>query len=155
MFAAVRAAAVEVNQDFTRFRAVARADDAAIFQFVHNARGAAVAEAQAALQQRDARLLFAADDFDALLDDFLVLVNAALIAKAGHRFGKLLVDFDFVTRLALFGDEINNQLNFLVRDERALCAYGLRRVDRKIEHVAAAEEALGAGHVEDRARVDL
>ena len=39
-----------------------------------------VAEAQATLQQRDARFLFAADDFNALLDDLFVLVN-----RAAHR----------------------------------------------------------------------
>src|ERR1035437_2028654 len=48
--AAVGTAAVEVNQDFARLGTVALADDAAIFQFVHDARRAAVAEAQAAVQ---------------------------------------------------------------------------------------------------------
>ena len=42
---------VEVNQDFARFGTPALADDAAVFQFVHDARGAAVTEAQTALQQ--------------------------------------------------------------------------------------------------------
>src|SRR5450755_1852666 len=79
---AVVAFTVQVNQDFARLGAFAFADDAPVLQFVHDARGAAIAEAEAALQQRDARLLFAADDFDALLDDFLVLVNAALVAEA-------------------------------------------------------------------------
>src|ERR1035438_870219 len=71
---AVMTFAVEVNQDFARLGAFALADDAAVFQFIHDASGSAVAEAQATLQQRDARLLFAADDFNALLDDFFVLV---------------------------------------------------------------------------------
>src|SRR5258708_3770754 len=110
---AVVAFAIEVDQDFARLRAFALTDDAAILQFVHDARGAAVAETQAALQQRDTRLLFAADDFDALLDDLLVLVNTAFVAEAGHGFGKLLVDFRLVTRLALLGDEVHRALDFV------------------------------------------
>src|ERR1022692_2685190 len=47
---AVVAFAVQVNQDFARFGAFALADDTAIFQFIHDARGPAVAEAQATLQ---------------------------------------------------------------------------------------------------------
>ncbi len=49
--AAVMAFAVEVDQDFARLGTFALADNAAIFQLVHDARGAAVAEAQATLQQ--------------------------------------------------------------------------------------------------------
>ena len=41
---AVRASAVQINQDVPRLRALARAHNAAIFQFVHDARGASVAE---------------------------------------------------------------------------------------------------------------
>ncbi len=36
---AIRATAVQINQDVARFCAFAGADDAAIFQFVHDARG--------------------------------------------------------------------------------------------------------------------
>src|ERR1051325_2740460 len=56
--AAVGAAAIEVHQDFAGFGAVRWADDAAVFKFIHHARGAAVAQAQAALQERNARFLF-------------------------------------------------------------------------------------------------
>src|SRR5882724_10111243 len=125
--AAIRATLVEVDENFTRLRAVALADDAAVLQFVHDARGAPVAEAQTALQQRHTRLLFAADDLDALLNNLLVLVTAALVAKARRRFGKLLVDFRLVTRLALLRDEIDNVLNLPVRDQRALRPHQPRR----------------------------
>src|ERR1017187_5538550 len=83
--AAVGAPALEIYQDVARLGAFAGADDAAAFQFVHDARGAGVAEAQPPLQQRDAGLLFAADDLDALLDEVLVLVNAAFVAEFGGR----------------------------------------------------------------------
>ena len=51
---AVGVAVVEINENLARLRADARADDPAILNFVHDARGAAVAEFQAALQERDA-----------------------------------------------------------------------------------------------------
>ena len=85
---AVCAAAVQINEDVARLGAFAGADDAAVLQFIHDARGAAIAEAQAALEQRDAGLLFAADDFDAVLDDLLVLVNAALLIGVAGRRGR-------------------------------------------------------------------
>ena len=56
-------------------------DDAALFEFVHDAGGAGVAQTQAALHQGDARFLFAADDFDALLDEVLVFVAAAFASN--------------------------------------------------------------------------
>src|SRR5665213_3828788 len=133
--AAVRAAAVEVNQNVARLRAFAGADDAAIFQFVHDARGAGVAEAQAALHERDARLLFAADDLDALLDNFLVLVNAAFVSEFSDGFGKLLVDFRLVGGLALLGDEVNDILQFLIGNQCALGTDQFPGAGRQIEHV--------------------
>src|SRR2546428_6965813 len=72
---AISAGAVEIDQDVARFGAFARADDAAVFQFVHDTRGTRVTEAQTALEQGDARLLLAADNFDALLNQALVLIG--------------------------------------------------------------------------------
>ena len=65
--AAVRIASVQVDEDVARFAAIARTDDAAILQFIHDACGAPITEAQAALEDGDAGLLLAADDFDAIL----------------------------------------------------------------------------------------
>ena len=42
---AIRAGAVEIDQDIARFGAFVRADNAAVFQFVHDAGGACVAKA--------------------------------------------------------------------------------------------------------------
>jgi hypothetical protein len=58
----IRSAAIEVNQDVSRLSSFARTDNAAVFQFIHNARRSGVSEPEAALHQRDARFLFAADD---------------------------------------------------------------------------------------------
>ena len=109
---AVGAGAIEINEDVAGFGAFARADDAAVFQFIHDAGGAGVAEAQAALHEGDAGLLFAADDFDALLDEVLVLVAAGFVAEVDRGLGKLLVDFQFVAGLALPGDEIHEVAGF-------------------------------------------
>jgi hypothetical protein len=48
--------------------------------------------------------LLAADDLDALLDEFLGLVNASMVLEAPTGACKLLVDFEFVAGLGLFGD---------------------------------------------------
>src|SRR5437870_914773 len=71
----IRPCSIQINQYISRLGALTGADDAAVFQFVHDAGGAAIAEAQTPLQERDAGFLFAPNHFDALLDDLLVLVN--------------------------------------------------------------------------------
>src|SRR5438093_6727188 len=47
---------IQVNQNVPRLRPFARADDPAVFQFIHDARRPPIAEAQAPLQQRHAGL---------------------------------------------------------------------------------------------------
>src|ERR1017187_4176949 len=151
--AAVGAAAVEVYQDFARLGTLTGADDAAALKLVHDARGAGVAEAQPALHQRDAGFLFVTDDFDALLDEFLVLINPALDVRIRGRFGKLFVNFHFVTRFALLGDEFNDVLQGRVGDERALRPLEIAGTGRQVEHVAFAEEFVRAHRVENCPRV--
>ena len=56
--------------------------------------------------------------------------------------------------LALLLPVAGDELDLLVRHEHALGADRLGHVRRLPEEVAAAEELLGAGHVDDRARVD-
>src|SRR5437899_9296592 len=127
---AIGAGAVEVDENVARFSAFAGADDAAVFEFVHDAGGAAIAEAEASLQERDAGFLFAANDLDALLNNFLVFVAAAFAIETAGWLGELLMDFHFVTRFALFGDPIDYVLNLLVGDERALGANQFGRAGR-------------------------
>ena len=45
--------------------------------------------------------------------------------------------------------------DLVVADEHALHADRTRQVDRLVEHVAAADEVLGAGRIEDGPRVDI
>src|SRR5579872_6228013 len=66
--AAIRPAAVEVDQNIARLGAFAGANDAAVFQLVHNARGSGVAQAQASLHEGNTGFLLAPNDFDTLLD---------------------------------------------------------------------------------------
>src|SRR5258706_12373243 len=89
---AIRPAPVQINENVPRLRSFAGADDAAVFQFIHDARSAGVAEPQPALHERDAGLLLATDHLDALLDESLVLVAAALLRRPAGGIGKLFVD---------------------------------------------------------------
>src|SRR5262249_31941815 len=84
---------VQINQNIAWLSPFARAHNAAIFQFIHDTRGASVAQTQAALQKRNARLLLAANDLDALFDNLLVLANASVLAiQAAGRFLQLLMN---------------------------------------------------------------
>ena len=68
------------------------------FQFVHDAGGAGVAQAETALHERDAGLLLAADDLDALLDQVFVLAAAAaLLVDTVAGLLQLLVNLHFVS----------------------------------------------------------
>jgi hypothetical protein len=135
---AVCAATVQVDQNVARFLAVAGADDPAVLEFIHDAGGTTVAEAQAVLEERDAGLLLAANDLDAILNDFFVLVDAALVIEAAAGAGKLPVDLEFVVGSRLLGDEVNNALDFLVGYMRALCPDQPFRTTRQKQHIALA-----------------
>src|ERR1035437_3840065 len=154
-WAAIGAAPVQVDKDVAWFGAIAWSDNAAILKLVHDAGGPAVAEPQSALSERDAGLLFAANDFDAVLDDLFVFVNAALVIGASAGARELLVNLQLVAGLGLLGDEIDDALDFLVGDERALGADQLGRAGRQVEQVAFAQQLVGTHRVENGARVHL
>src|SRR2546421_10058667 len=116
------ACAIEIDQNIARLGAFARPHEAAVLQFIHDAGGASIAEAKAALEQRDAGFLLAANDFNTLLNQFFVFIAARLLCQAIQGLGKLLMDFHFITGFALFGVEIDNILNLLILDQRALRA---------------------------------
>jgi hypothetical protein len=112
----VRTPAIQVNEDIAWLGAITGPHDAAVLQLIHDARGAAITKPQAALEERYAGLLFAADDFNTVLYNLLVLINAGLAPGVLVPAGELLVDLLFVARLGLFGDEINQTLDLLVGD---------------------------------------
>ena len=72
----------------------------------------------------------------------------ALPHAAGH-FLEGVVDFHLVAGLGLLGDEVNDVLQFLVRDERALGAVQLGAAGRQEEHVALAEQFVRAHGIEN------
>src|SRR5688500_15873171 len=151
----IGAAAVEIDQDVPWFGAFAGANNAAPFQFVHDAGGAGVTKAEPALHERDAGFLFAANDLDALLDEAFVLVAGIFVADAGDGLGKLLVNFHFVARFTLPGDVVHDAFDFLIGDEDALGAVKFGGAGREIKHVAFAEQFIGAHGIENGAGVDL
>src|ERR1043166_3935843 len=59
---------VQIDQDIARLGAFVGADDSPVLEFVHDAGRPRVTEPQPALHKRHARLLFAPNHFDALLD---------------------------------------------------------------------------------------
>src|SRR5256885_17243173 len=62
-------------------------------------------------------------------------------------------DLLLVLRLSLGLPEVDDRLHLAVRNEDALQAGGPARLDREVEHVAASEQLLRAGLVQDDARV--
>ena len=74
---------VEVEKNLARFRAAAWPDKSAILKFIHDARGARVAQAQSALHEGDAGFLLHPNDLNALLDNFLILIDAATSIGCG------------------------------------------------------------------------
>jgi len=91
------------DQNVARLGSFAGAHDSPVLEFIHDPRGAAVAQAQPALEQGNAGFLFAADDLDALLDDFLVLVAGALFGP-GERTSDLAAVPDAATQEAAPAD---------------------------------------------------
>src|SRR4051812_6189873 len=119
---AIRSGAIQIDQDVARFGAFARANDSAVLEFIHDSGGAAVSEPETPLEKGNAGFLFAPNHFDALLNNFLVLITAGFTIQRAGWLGKLLVDVHLIARFALFGDPIDDALNFVVGDQRALGA---------------------------------
>ena len=124
---------------------------------VHDAGGAIVAELEAALEHRHRGATGLLDDRPALRDQrvFAFLALAAFFAA----FGAVLDGLDDVLGelglTVLLGEELDDGGDFLLADEGALHAVERGAARRHEEHVAAADERLGAAAVEDGAGVDL
>ena len=114
-----------------------------------------VPDPQAPLQQRDGRRLRLDDDLDrALQQRVLVRVELNAVAVVLERLRQLeqrLVELLSPLGAALLDD----QRDLLLADVRALEPLEPRGAERLEEHVPLAEQALGAGLVEDHARVGL
>src|SRR5439155_17742097 len=133
------------DEHLARLRAVARTDDAALLEDVHQAGGARVADAQAALEQRRGGAVELSHDADRVLEqsvaDLLALSVLASLAFDGG-----LQDGELVLGLTLLAPEIRHPIELSLRNVDALRAHGLRLIGGEEEHVAAAQEFLRAGH---------
>ena len=63
------------------------------------------------------------------------------------------MNFHVVVRFALFGDEPDDAVDFLIGDESALRTDQFPRTGRQVKHVAFAEQFVRAHGVENRPRV--
>ena len=124
-------------------------DDAVAFHDVDEPAGTREADRHLPLEHRHGRLARALDDVDGLL--VAVVVDVVTVVVTRLRALPVLDDGHVISRVALLLPMADDELDLAVRHEGALRPDGLRRVGGHPEHVAAAEELLRAGHVENRA----
>src|SRR5438046_6907269 len=119
-----------------------RRDHALALHALDHARGAVVADAQAALQPGDRRLAVLGDEPHRhvvhLVGQVLAVLALALLVVAA------LEQRHLVARLLLALDEVDHVVDVAVRDEGAVQALDARRAGRQEEHVALAAPALAA-----------
>ena len=119
--------------------------------------GAAVADPHAALQQRGGGLAELEDQADRIVEELIVgaLVGAFCVELAALVVLRCVEEALDVLGVALRLPEGDDAGDFLFRDKGGVHADQARGAWRQEEHVAAAEQRLGAVRVEDGARVGL
>ena len=127
-----------------------RADHAALFQKLHQPYGARVPDRKARLELRGRRIIRLDDEPGRIVRERIDAAGGTVVV-----FERRDVDVEQVVGPSLCRPERDQPGELCAGDQRALRADRLRCIDRQIEHVAAAEQTFGPGHVEDRARVDL
>src|SRR5881409_1157908 len=143
---------LRTHEDLPRLCPLAGADDPVLFHHVDEAGRLWVAQAHAALQERDRRLALADDEPHAVPVE-VVAIGAAVAPGVGvalRRQVHFLVD-----RGALRAQELADALDLLVGQPRAVHAHLLVGARGDVDHVAASEELLGAVAVEHGARIDF
>src|SRR5579864_9172513 len=148
---------VDVGQrhhHLARLGALVAPDDAVLRQLVDDAPRARVADVELPLHERHGRGALRRDGASRTREQ---RVELALLAWAPLplRPRAFLEDLLHVARAALRFPEVDHGLDLGVAHEGALDARRLARVDRLVEHVAAAEQLLRSARVEDHAAVDL
>ena len=137
---------------------------AALLHLVHQACGAGVAQLQTALEHGDGGLSGLQNDVDRRREHFVAFRAVCLCScaarAAGAGFpalGRLFVDLGHdgigVFRFAGCLDEGDDLLHLVVRDKAALHALGFALSERRIEHIALADELFRARRIENDARL--
>src|SRR5579864_6300365 len=136
------------DQYLARLRAFRGADDAKVFEYLHEPHGARMADLELGLQERHRRHL--------PFDDDLRRLESELVRRTAPVFFYLAyLELDAIVRIVLRPPEFAQSFQLATGDERALHAHRFGRIDRQVEHIAAPEQALGSRHVDDGARIDL
>ena len=149
------------NEDLARLGALERADDAAFLDLVDDARGARIAELEAALEHGRGRLTAFHDDVDRLFDHLVLILARVAGRAAALAVGLLRLTLDMLKDLlAVLGgagllDLLDDAFDLLIRDEAALHAQRLALAERRVEHIALADQLFRAGGIQNDARLDL
>ena len=159
--------AVAVDQDRAGLGALIRPDDAELLHLIDDTRGARITQLDTPLQRRNRALLHLEHRLDRLRQHLIVLAaqrtlavsrrgrRRALAALAVFFIGGIvhvLADFGavgIVGRAGVFLDEVHDVLTLFVRDKGALNTTRLADTDRAEEHIAHADQLLGAALIED------
>src|ERR1700722_6635371 len=110
-----------------------------------------------ALDEAGRSLALAADQRDRAVVELVARAAALAVAAEARRHLALLVFrdlFDISRRSAVILQEAHDTLDFFVSDERSVDALDTAAAGH-VEHVATAEQLLGAAFAEDGAAVDL
>ncbi len=145
------------HQHFAVAVGLHRRHEARALHLLDQTRGAVVADAQVPLHERDRRPPGLEHDRHRLV---VHRIGFGVGAFDRHAVGVVACDAAFeqsldVLRLAQLLQVLDDAMHFAVRHERAVHALRVAGSRRQEQHVALAEQRLGAHLVENRARVDL
>src|SRR3990170_8285996 len=146
------------NEDFALSGVIGRADAALLLHSLHDGGGAVVSDLQPALDVARGGLAVTQHDLDSLLvklGGFAALAHAGGVEQRAVLFFLLIGgDRVEVVRGALGLEMAHDILDLLVGDERPMHAADAAAAGH-VQHVALAEQLLGALPAENRAAVDL
>src|SRR6476646_1632983 len=129
-------------------------DDAFRFHPFDNPSGAVVADLKVALHKARRSLAFAAHHRDGLRIQLIARSTLLVLRKWIKRRTVIFGDFVDIVRRAAGFQERHHTLDFFVRYEWAVDACDAAAAGH-VEHIATAEQLLGAALPKDRATVDL
>src|SRR5690242_1043961 len=141
-------------KDFAGLGAVGGANDAVFLHQINQVSGAAIADAQAPLQQGSGGFSELDDQAHGIFEERIVFVAPLATFAAGARGGFFLWRFEEVLLIlgrSLGAPEFYGSGDLLLRNERRVQALHASGAGGQVEHVAAAEQRFGAIGVENGA----